>query len=94
MKNKIISDFPVIDGGASSGFVPHFLFGSGPISKIRVPPSVISFWVIQVLVIGLPFNVADWIYLLFSELFIALIINVFLFPRSIVTSPNKGLPMA
>jgi hypothetical protein len=64
-----------MDGGAASGALPHAVFGRGPISKVSVPPFTISLCSNHGLFNGLPFNVADWMYLLAAETFLAVIVS-------------------
>jgi hypothetical protein len=37
-------NYLVIDGGAASGALPQFLFGSGPICRTSLPPSTSWRW--------------------------------------------------
>ncbi len=35
---EVFHFLPVMEGGASTGLLPHALFGSGPICRIKSPP--------------------------------------------------------
>ncbi len=50
----------VIEGGASAGAAPNFLFGSAPIVITIVPPCATSACRNQDFPYGLPFSVTDW----------------------------------
>ena len=63
------------DGGRSAAARPHAVFGFGPIDRMRMPPPVSSAWVNHERVSGLPFKLADWIYLFCAELFAAISVN-------------------
>ena len=58
-----------MDGGAASGALPHAEFGRGPISRTIVPPFTMSLCSNHGLFNGLPFSVADWMYLFAAETF-------------------------
>ena len=56
-----------IDGGASSGVLPHCSFGLSPISRTSVPPPAISACVNHGLFRALPLSCADCMYLFCAD---------------------------
>ena len=56
-----------MEGGASSGALPHWGLGAGPISRVSVPPLAISLCRNHGLSSGRPFSWADWMYLFCAE---------------------------
>src|ERR1035437_7497641 len=81
-----------MDGNAASVALPHGVLGRGPISKTIVPPLTISLCSNHGMFNGLPFSVADWMYLFTAETFLAVMVNTFP-PASVsLTSSKIGLP--
>jgi len=93
-ENRNLFIYCDIEGGAASGPLPQAMFGRGPISRTIVPPLTISLCSNQGLFSGLPFSVADWIYLFTAETFLALIVNTFPSASVSLTSSKIGLPMS
>src|SRR5208337_2737343 len=83
-----------IEGAAASRALPQPLFGREPIWKTSLPPLTTSELLIQGLLSGFPFKVADWIYLFAADTFFASMIKVFPRPTLIVVFSKIGLPMS
>ena len=83
-----------MDGAAASGALPHAVFGRGPSSKTSVPPLARSLCSNHGLFSGLPFMVADWMYLFTAETFFAVMVNTLPPPTASFTSSKMGLPMS
>ena len=62
-----------MDGGTASGALPQSGLGLGPILSTSLAPSLMSAWLNQGLVQGLPLSVAGWMYMFRFELLLATI---------------------
>ena len=93
MLNYFVFIFVPSEGGIALLSVPHSFWGRFPIINSRVPPVRISLWEKYVLLYGFPFHWADWIYLLFRELFLAMMVNVLPLSSFIEDFVNIGLPI-
>ena len=60
--------------------------------RVRPPPFAMSEWLNHGLFHGLPFSVADWIYMFFSELLRATISNVFRFSSGSLPGRRSDCP--
>ena len=83
-----------IEGGDASGALPHAVFGRGPILRTSVPPFTMSECSNHGLLSGLPFIVADRIYLLAAETSRAVIVKIFPPARVSLVSSKIGLPVS
>ena len=86
----------LMEGGASSGALPHFKLGVSDMSRMSVPPSrnILAWRTHQGQIEWMAVHCADWMYLFCAETWFATIVNSLPFAMRIELFAKIGLPIS